>query len=189
VAGRPVSEPWRDHFDDLPPSFHRLLADLMVEAQAVPGRRAARKVNPDGESMQDIVNVVYPRRSVKPFGEALKDATKYSQGAVAHLAGMNRGNLARMVAGQEPFTKDKIERIARAIRVDPAYFHEYRVLAIHEMIDAVLSPEQSLRLFGPTEPDHREQPRPKGLNAPDGFRLVGKSAVANAATRRRAASA
>ena len=184
-----MSEPWREHFEDLPPAFHRLLLDLLIEAQPDRGRRAGRRLSTESGSMQDILDVVYPRRSVKPFKDALADATPYSQAAVAQLAGMNRGNLARMIAGREPFTKDKIEAIARAIRVDPAYFHEYRVLAIHDILDRALTPEVSLRMFGPVEPAHREQPRPKGVNAPGGYRLVGRTAVANRATASRATSA
>jgi len=153
-----TEEEWASHFRDIPPTFYRLLAEILGEVAAEReremgierrGRRPALTVG----SIDDVVNVVYPRRSTLPFAEALRGASKQTCSTIAKLAGINPGNLFRMMHGTEPLTKAKIEVIARVVHVNPAYFHEYRVLAIHEAIDGLLSPHRSIQAFATIEAD------------------------------------
>lgn len=181
-----MSPDWEREFEEFPPAFHRLLADLLYEVEVErdrdqgvkpKGRRPART----GGGMQEILDVVYPRRSMKPFGEALSEASKMTDSAVAKMAGMNPGTLYKLRHGREPLTKDKIEAIARVLHVDPGYFHEYRVLVIHEAIDALLTPHRSLQAYASVEREHRKNPRPKTLNVPNGYGTNGRQVFANRA--------
>ncbi len=88
--------------------------------------------------------------------------------------------------GSRPLTKDKIEAVARAIHVNPGYFHEYRVLVIHEAIDSILTPHRSLQAYTAIEPEHYANPSPKTMNAPAGYSIRARSGaktVANPAKR------
>lgn len=182
----PTESEWASHFDDIPPAFHRLLADLMQEIQTEREReqgierRGRRPALADG-SMNDVLDVVYPRRSDKPFAEALHEATKQKQSTIARLAGMNPGNLFRLVNGREPLTKSKLEAIAKAIHVNPGFFHEYRVLVIHEAIDALLTPHRSTQAYAAIEPEHHANPRPKTPNSARGYAMAGTKTFANRA--------
>ncbi len=188
----PTAADWDEHFRDVPPAFHRLLADLMQEIQTEREhelgieRRGRRPALPTG-NMQDVVDVIYPRRSDKPFPEALKDATKQTNATVAALAGMNPGNLHRMLHGREPLTKSKLEAIAKAIHVNPGYFHEYRVLAIHEALDALLTPHRSMQAYAAVEPQLHATPRPATPNSPNGYAMTKTKTFANRATKKAAA--
>ena len=182
----PTQAEWNAHFRDVPPAFYRLLAELLQEVQAEKereqgvqrrGRRPALAVG----SMQDVLDLVYPKRSEKLFPEALREATDQPMWTVAKIAGMNPGSLHKLINGTRPLTKSKIEAIAKAIHVDPGFFHEYRVLVIHEAIDAVLTPHRSLQAYSAVEPQHHRNPRPRTPNAPYGYgTAVGRSrTVAN----------
>jgi len=175
---------WAAEFSNFPPAFHRLLADLLAEIEAERAREqgvklaGGRRAQQPSGSMQDVVDVVYPRRSQKPFREALAEATDQPPATVAALAGMNPGTMFRLRNGRRPLTKDTLEQIARAIHVDPGYFHEYRVLVVHEAIDALLTPLRSLQAYSSVERDHRRNPRPKTPNAPNGFSTTARGVLA-----------
>lgn len=187
----PTQADWIAHFDDIPPAFHRLLAELLQEVQAERehelgierrGRRPALAVG----SMDDVVNLAYSQRSNLPFPEALRAATAQAPSTVARMAKMNPGNLHRIMAGREPLTKGKIEAIAQAIHVNPGYFHEYRVLVIHEAIDGLLNPHRSLQAYAAIEPAHYQKPAPKTPNAVNGYAVsarLGSKTYASRAKR------
>ena len=188
--GAPTREEWAAHFRDVPPVFYRLLAELLQEVQAERERemgleRRGRRPALSEGSMQDVLDLVYPKRSEKPFAEALREATPQTPATVARLAGMNPGTLHALMNGTRPLTKDKIEQIARAIHVDPGFFHEYRVLVVHEAIDALLTPHRSLQAYTSVEPAHHQNPRPRTPNSPAGFAMAGKEprTIANPAKR------
>jgi len=170
----PTQADWSEHFKDVPPAFYRLLAELLQEVESERERergvvrRGRRPALPAG-SMNDVLDVVYPKRSERPFPEAIREATDQPMWTVARIAGMNPGSLHKLLNGTRPLTKSKIEAIAKAIHVDPGFFHEYRVLVIHEAIDSLLTPHRSLRAYSAVEPDHHRNPRPKAVNAPYGF--------------------
>jgi transcriptional regulator with XRE-family HTH domain len=175
----PTRVEWERHFRDVPPAFYRLLAELLQEVRAEGerergverrGRRPALAVG----SMDDVLDLVYPKRSEKPFAEALRDATGQSMSTVARMAGMNPGTLHALMAGTRPLTKARIEEVARAIHVNPGYFHEYRVLVVHEAIDALLDPHRSLQAYASVEPAHYANPAPKTPNAPAGYSMYGR---------------
>lgn len=187
----PTQEEWQEHFLDVPPAFYRLLAEMLQEIHAERERelgieRRGRRPSLSVGSMQDVMDLVYPKRSDLPFADALRAATKQPMHTVAQIAGMNPGTLHGLMTGSRPLTKDKIEAIARAIHLNPGYFHEYRVLVIHEAIDSILTPHRSLQAYAAVEPAHYENPSPKTLNAPSGFSTrakVGSRTVANPAKR------
>lgn len=170
----PSQNDWAARFEEVPPTFYRLLAELLQEVQAERerergverrGRRPALAVG----SMRDVTDLVYPKRSEKPFGEALREATDQPMWTVARIAGMNPGSLHKLLTGERPLTKSKIEAIAKAIHVDPGFFHEYRVLVIHEAIDALLTPRRSLQAYAAVEEQHHKTPRPRTQNAAHGY--------------------
>lgn len=182
----PTQDEWAERFEQVPPTFYRLLAELLQEVQAEYERergveRRGRRPTRAAGSMGDVVDLVYPKRSEKPFPQALREATDQPMWTVASIAGMNPGSLHKLLNGERPLTKSKIEAIAKAIHVDPGYFHEYRVLVIHEIVDSLLTPRRSLQAYAAVEADHHANPRPRPVNAKHGFgtRPGAKHSVAN----------
>lgn len=170
----PNRDEWVARFEEVPPTFYRLLAELLQEVQAERERergveRRGRRPALAAGSINDVTELVYPKRSEKPFPEALREATDQPMWTVARIAGMNPGSLHKLITGARPLTKSKIEAIAKAIHVDPGYFHEYRVLVVHEAIDSLLTPRRSLQAYTAIEQQHHQMPRPRTPNAPYGY--------------------
>lgn len=170
----PSQDDWAAHFEEVPPTFYRLLGELLQEVQAERERergveRRGRRPTLAVGSIVDVQDLVYPKRSDKLFPEALREATDQPMWTVAKIAGMNPGSLHQLLRGARPLTKSKIEAIAKAIHVDPGYFHEYRVMVVHEAIDALLTPRRSLQAYTLVEPAHHQMPRPRTPNAPHGY--------------------
>jgi hypothetical protein len=185
----PSAADWRQHFTDVPPAFYRLLGELLQEVQAEREReqgveRRGRRPALASGSMQDVADLVYPRRSSLPFAEALRAATRQTPSTIARLASMNPGTLHGLMNGSRQLNMAVLQDIARAIHVDPAYFHEYRVLAIHEAIDSLLTPERSARAYAAIEPTYNAaRPEPKNAAGFTTTARPGTNTFANPAKR------
>jgi transcriptional regulator with XRE-family HTH domain len=74
------------------------------------------------------------RFSTEPFGEAVQTLmieTKTTYRGLAEKTGLSAGYLNHIVHGHRPVpSNDVIESLARALKVDPAHFHEYRIRVI-----------------------------------------------------------
>lgn len=79
----------------------------------------------------------------KPFGEAIQDLLSEREWSIRELARHTKedtgwgavSTVHFMVRGDIPLTKNGLEAIARAFRLAPEYFAEYRMLQARESLD------------------------------------------------------
>lgn len=148
----PTAHQWLQRFTETPGALYELLRQLYQEVEAENERedgveRRGRRPSPAGGTMQAIQDMVFPAYAEVPFTQAIRPYLKPSQNALALRAGINRGTFARILQGREPLDKAKLELIAKAARVSPAYFHEYRLIVLHEEFEKVMSPRTSIAAY------------------------------------------
>jgi transcriptional regulator with XRE-family HTH domain len=89
------------------------------------------------------------RFSEQPFGPTmvqLMDEAGMTYRSLAAKAGLSAGYLNHVVHGNRPVpANDVVERIARALRVEPEHFLEYRVRVITDRLEEM--PELVDRLY------------------------------------------
>ena len=89
------------------------------------------------------------RFSTEPFGEtvqALMVERKVTYRGLAAKTGLSAGYLNHLVHGNRPVpSNDVIETLAKALKVEPAHFREYRIRTITERLEQM--PELVDRLY------------------------------------------
>jgi transcriptional regulator with XRE-family HTH domain len=79
------------------------------------------------------------RFSTDPFGETIQSLmaeTGTTYRALAEKTGLSAGYLNHIVHGNRPVPSNEvIESLAKALRVEPAHFQEYRIRAITERLE------------------------------------------------------
>ena len=89
------------------------------------------------------------RFSMEPFGQtvqALMTENGSTYRSLADKTGLSAGYLNHIVHGNRPVpSNDVIETLARALKVEPAHFQEYRIRTITERLEQM--PEQVDRLY------------------------------------------
>jgi transcriptional regulator with XRE-family HTH domain len=90
-----------------------------------------------------------PRFSNEPFGptiQALMTERNTTYRQLAERTGLSAGYLNHIVHGNRPVPSDDvIATLAKALRVEPEHFREYRIRAITERLEAM--PELVDRLY------------------------------------------
>lgn len=149
--GKQSSQPefWEQYLADHPDVLHRLLADIY---QATYGTEKPPTLDDLWEMMST------PRFSTAPFGEALLDLLgDRSVRWLAAEVGIVHSQLSRYINGSRPIVSihdhrgsmRRIEAVARALRVHPSYFVEWRRLWVMSLIDSAFTarPELSIGVF------------------------------------------
>ena len=81
------------------------------------------------------------RFSYEPFGptvQALMSERKTTYRALADRTGLSAGYLNHLVHGNRPVPSDDvIVTLAKALRVEPEHFREYRIRVITERLEAM----------------------------------------------------
>lgn len=109
-------------------------------------RQGPREIDPVGLASR-VSEMAGPVYSDLPFGEALKPLLKPSLNAVAERAGMAPSHLHGMMKGSVKTLKpERLEAVARAVRVNPGYFREYREQMISVLINERLSQHPQIAL-------------------------------------------
>ena len=89
------------------------------------------------------------RFSMEPFGQtvqALMTENGSTYRSLADKTGLSAGYLNHIVHGNRPVpSNDVIETLARALKVEPAHFQEYRIRTITERLEQM--PELVDRLY------------------------------------------
>ena len=89
------------------------------------------------------------RFSTDPFGstvQSLMTETGTTYRALADRTGLSAGYLNHIVHGNRPVpSNDVIETLARALKVEPAHFREYRLRVITERLERM--PDMIDRLY------------------------------------------
>lgn len=99
------------------------------------GRRAPRRA-----SLDEVLATVFPDRyAMDPFPEAMVILLAgRSQRAFAKRVPIHQMTLSRLMRGQYPPDVDMLERIAKAAKVHPAYFLEWRAQYIGAVLTNVM---------------------------------------------------
>jgi len=137
---------WAKYLDENPDVLHRLLADVY---QATYGAEHP----PSLDDLWDLMSS--PRFSAAPFGEAVMELLGgRSITWLAQQSGMAQPALSRLINGQRPIvirndpktSMQRIEAVARALRVHPSYFEEWRRLWIMSLLDSAFAGRPSLSI-------------------------------------------
>lgn len=135
----PSISDWVEHFDRSPETVQRIMLDIFQAVRSeeakhngkpISGRR--RRYLAKGEATYDeVMNLALPQYCMEPFPEALRQL----QGSMSFLAfankvGIPRRTLDHMLTGKVKLQAYALERIARVSGVTPAFFREYREMAI-----------------------------------------------------------
>ena len=138
---------WADYLGHNPDVLHRLLADVY---QATYGAEHP----PSLDDLWDLMSS--PQFSNEPFGVAVKQVLgRRSVNWLAQQTRIGQPVLHRLVHGERPIVKiaedpkvsmARIETVARALRVHPSYFAEWRRLWIMSLLDSAFTSQPSLSI-------------------------------------------
>lgn len=149
--GERLTDPafWSEFLARNPDILHRLLADMY---QAVHGSKAT----PNLDALWELVQA--PEYSLEPFGTSVEAALGgRSVRWLAQQIGIHRVQLQRQMNGERPIisphdprgSMKRIEVVAKALGVSPAYFREWRLLWLMHVVEQTFTahPELSVDLF------------------------------------------
>ena len=147
---------WRKFFSDNPDALHKLLGDIyeIATAHSSENARAGRRTRTGAGSLDDLWQMLTLEASDLPFGEAFRKAAKdRSIRSIAPQVPCHFSHLASLVAGRRRLvdyndmrgSMQFIERVAKALRVRPAYFKEWRELYVLTAVQTAISEGYSLR--------------------------------------------
>jgi hypothetical protein len=137
---------WETYLDEHPDVLHRLLADVFQATYGV-------ERPPTLDELWDLVAT--PEFSVKPFGEALMEALGgRSVRSLSVQIGIHPSALHRFITGEREIVSVRdpigsmrqLEAVARALRVHPAYFAEWRRLWLMSLLDAAFTAQPALSI-------------------------------------------
>lgn len=141
---RSVDE-WVALFDRAPHVMHNILGDIFREARAEAEREAGkarigRRPKAINGSLEELQALITPQYSLEPFAQAVKPLIDRAPSlrAFAARVPMNHHTLTRMIRGELALERWRLEAIARAAKVQPAYFMEYREILIVEAVGAYM---------------------------------------------------
>lgn len=137
---------WEDYLEQHPDVLHRALADLY---QATAGTREA----PD--TLEDLWAVITPTFSHEEFGGTVRELLDRHGETLRGLAmrtGYAHQEISRWASGKRPVisvhdvegSMRRLEVIAKALRVHPSHFSEWRRLWAMSLIDGAFSTNPNL---------------------------------------------
>lgn len=136
---------WVALFDRAPHVLHQILGDIFREAKAEQERergqaRIGRRPKAIDGSLDELQALITPVYSMEPFAKAVQPliAKSPSLRAFAAKVPMNHHTLTRMMRGDLPLEAWRLEAIAKAGKVQPGYFVEYREQTITEAVAAYM---------------------------------------------------
>lgn len=149
---------WIDRFTEDPDLMWRIVGDMVrfVSSDEIPrgdktnGRSAgARMVQPQHRNLETVWRVLHGHFSNDPFPVAVRELIgKRSMRLFAQRAGFkSSATLHRYIRGERQLTMEALEAMAKAGKVDPAYFVEWRALWLsRELFRAMVRrPNESMR--------------------------------------------
>lgn len=135
---------WVGFLDRRPDVITQILGDIYREVRAQEQREAGsaptgRRPRAIAGSMDELDAMITPRYSNEPFAVAVEELRAgISLRAFAAKVPMNHHTLTRMMRGELRLEMWRLELIARAGKVAPAYFLEWRVMYVQECIEIAL---------------------------------------------------
>lgn len=141
---------WRTYLADNPTVMYRLLADLHGVARRFRGEDPGRV-----PTVEELRGLVTPSYSNDPFPVALRAALgKRSARWLAGRLNMHFSYVCRLLNGERDVvdvndprhSMDRLEAIARELRVHPSYFAEWRRLWVMTLMDAMFEDRPNLSI-------------------------------------------
>lgn len=136
---------WVTLFDQQPEILHAILGDIFRETRAEQDREAGkarigRRPKAIDGSMDELYSMITPQYAQVPFAEAVRPLIDKSPSlrAFAAKVPMHHHTLTRMMRGDVALERWRLECIAKAGKVQPAYFMEYREMMILEAFSAYI---------------------------------------------------
>lgn len=151
MSPSPTPAQWRELLVDVPGSLGAVLQEVFAshDAEQAPRRANMRNGAAVKRAAKDVHDIVFPRYSMEPFALAVQPLLKPSMRAIADRADMAPGYLAKLISGERSLDAYKLQRIAVAARVSPAYFLEYRQMMVVAAVERALAerPEAGVAAF------------------------------------------
>jgi transcriptional regulator with XRE-family HTH domain len=147
---------WIELFDRAPHVMHAILGDIFREVRAEAERegghaRIGRRPKAIDGTLDEMWDMVSPRYSNEPFIVAVKDlvAAAPSKRAFAIRARMDHATLLRLMSGRLLPDRHRLEQIAKAGKVAPAYFMEWRSMYVAECFISLMTqrPTISVKVY------------------------------------------
>lgn len=151
-----TSEKWVEFFDS--PHGFNVLGKLMGDAygtvrdeeerQAGVRRTGIGRRTPRRASLDEVLETIFPDRySTEPFPMAMeKLLAGRSQRAFAKKAHVHQMTLSRLMRGQYEPDLDMLEKLAKAAKVSPAFFLEWRAQYIATVLANVFRKRPNLSI-------------------------------------------
>lgn len=140
-----AEEEWVELFDRAPHIIAQLLGDLYRETIAERERdsgkaRIGRRPKVVAGSLEELWEILTPRYSMEPFAVSAREliSAAPSLRAFAKRAGIHHHTITRMMRGEVALDRFRLEQIAKAGRVHPVFFMEYREMLICESVLSLL---------------------------------------------------
>lgn len=139
-----TTDDWVAFFDRRPDVVLQILGDIYREVKAqelresgnAPTGRRPKAIN---GSLAELHEMITPRYSERPFAEAVEELRgTRSLRAFAAKVPMNHHTLTRMMRGELKLEMWRLEAIAAAAKVQPAFFLEWRVMYVQECVEIAL---------------------------------------------------
>lgn len=148
-----TSEEWRNHYKDHPDVVLDMLGGIFRVYRAQEQKRAG-KGNPSGGrrkravegSIDELFSIITPRLSMEPFPQAYAELfpSPRTLRQVAMRSGIPHQALSCKLRGTRPVTRSDLERLAQVADVHPAYFREWRAMALTDMVTSVFEAHPNL---------------------------------------------
>lgn len=128
---------WVAVFNVRPDAMHNLLGDYIKQVYAVPGRIGQRPM--PAEAQVDFQGLLYGEQNDLPIGEALRKIVPDSERVFSARIHMSRRTYQRLLSGDYDPDVNEMRLIAKALKVAPTFFVEYRksmvVAAVLNLLD------------------------------------------------------
>jgi hypothetical protein len=156
------SEEWLEHYAANPDALTQMLGDLFRVYKSEE-EKAKGNANPSGGRRKSYINgnmeelwaIITPRFATTPFHESFRDLLgTRSQRAFAMKAGIDHRELSRWLKDSAGTLKGRrcppsrwdLEALAKAGGVHPAYFVEWRVMVVQDLITEVFTTQPNLSI-------------------------------------------
>lgn len=149
---QPSDQQLADFFGRRLDVMHALLGDIYIvheyEERKQRGEgRDGRRTMPRDANMDKLWEITTPRFSMQPFGLAVRELIgERSLRQFAAKVPMDHRELSRMMRGQSQVTAFYMEKIAKVGGVSPAFFMEYRMQFVTEVMLAVFRARPNLSI-------------------------------------------
>lgn len=141
---------WVEYFTEHPEVVHSILGDIYVitKADQAVVKKSGRRPRHINGNMDELWSMITPKFATVPFGEAMTELMgDQSLRQFSAKIPMHYWSLRRLIHGERqivnPYDMDAsmqlLERIAKAGKVNPLYFAEYRQLYIFRMFREVFT--------------------------------------------------